>query len=65
MTKDRNSLENPNLTPMVDVIFQLLIFFMLTMRITHVKDDTVQPARAPNAPVSSAPAARPAAPGDS
>ncbi len=43
MSKKRSSEECPlNMTPMIDVVFQLIIFFIVTINISDAKDTSVQ-----------------------
>ena len=43
MSKKRNSDgAEPDMTPMIDVVFQLIIFFIVTINLSDAKDDTVR-----------------------
>ncbi len=43
MSKKRNSDgAEPDMTPMIDVVFQLIIFFIVTINLSDAKDETVR-----------------------
>ncbi len=46
----------PNMTPMIDVVFQLIIFFVLTLTMTEQKNEEIQLAQGPHGPEMLTPA---------
>lgn len=44
-----------NMTPMIDVVFQLIIFFVLTLTMTEQKNEEILLAKSPNGPEMTTP----------